>query len=124
MYGCVGVLVIVAAAETLLVVRQGKLPTWLQDMAGQEPPPALQGEEDGRVAAADRRGTEVEEPAKKEAETTATPEVAAPRAEAEDLVSAETAYKRGDYATVLQLMRPLAEGGNAQNEANGESHDR
>ena len=116
-YGCVGALVIVAAAETLLVLRQDNLPAWLQEIAGQEPTPALQRGEDGRLADSDPRGREPEDPSKKEAETataaTATPEVAAPRAEAEDLVSAEAAYKRGDYATVLLLMRPLAEGGNA-----------
>jgi TPR repeat protein len=114
LYACVGALVVVlAAGETLLLMRQGSPFAWLQEMVGQEPTPALQGEEDGRLAATDHRGTDAEAPPKKEAETTATPEVAAPRAEAEDLVSAEAAYKRGDYATVLLLMRPLAESGNA-----------
>ena len=49
-----------------------------------------------------------------EAGTAATPEVALPRAEAQDLATADSAYKRGDYATVLQLMRPMADAGNTR----------
>jgi len=51
---------------------------------------------------------------KTEPEVVAKPEVAAPRAEAEDLASADSAFSRGDYAAVRQLMRPLADAGNAK----------
>src|ERR1700761_6215645 len=44
----------------------------------------------------------------------AKPEVAAPRAESEDLAAADSAFERGDYATVRRLVQPLANAGNAK----------
>jgi len=102
------------AAGTVLLVQQTGPSEWLEDIWGEEsklvglPMPGI-GEDGER-----RRQREAEATSGEEAETAARPEVALPRAEAQDLATADSAYKRGDYATVLQLMRPLADAGNTR----------
>ena len=113
-YAGVGSLAVVAAAGTFLVVRQTDPSAWLQAVWGEEAKPA--GLPMPGVGEAGERGQqrEAEATAGDEAGTAATPEVALPRAEAQDLATADAAYKRGDYATVLQLMRPMADAGNTR----------
>jgi TPR repeat protein len=95
---------------------------WLQKAAGEVSKlvSAVRGKDESQQA----RPREAEAPRKTEAPVTeapvaqapvaARPEVAAPRAEAEDLASADAAFKRGDYATVRRLVKPLADAGNAK----------
>ena len=113
-YAGVGSLAVVAAAGTFLVVRQTDPSAWLQEAWGEESKPA--GLPMPGIGEAGERGQQREAEATpgEEAGTAATPEVALPRAEAQDLATADSAYKRGDYATVLQLMRPMADAGNTR----------
>jgi TPR repeat protein len=114
MYAGVGSLAVAAAAGTFLVVRQTDPSAWLQEAWGEESKPA--GLPMPGIGDAGERGRQREAEATpgEEAGTAATPEVALPRAEAQDLATADSAYKRGDYATVLQLMRPMADAGNTR----------
>jgi TPR repeat protein/serine/threonine protein kinase len=125
----VGSLAVVAAAVgTVLLVRPiipsgwlqetwdeaSKPGGWLQDAWDEVAKPAgLLMSDFGKVDEQSPQANAEATPGE-DAETTARPEVALPRAEAQELASADSAYKRGDYATVLQLMRPLADAGNSR----------
>jgi TPR repeat protein len=112
-YASVGAVALVAAAETVLIVRQTNPSAGHQQATGEISKPALAelgtGENGERGRQREAKATPKTEP-----EVVAKPEVAAPRAEAEDLASADSAFSRGDYAAVRQLMRPLADAGNAK----------
>ena len=104
----------VAAAGTVLLVQQTGPSIWIPEAWGEEAKPAGLPMPGIGEAGERWRQREAEATPGEEAETAARPEVALPRAEAQDLASADSAYKRGDYATVLQLMRPMADAGNTR----------
>jgi TPR repeat protein len=134
--------VVAAAAGTILLVRPSNPPAWLQEARDEVSKPAgwlweVWGEVSKPGGWLQDAWDEVSKPAGllmpdfgkdggqspqrnaeappgEDAETIVRPEVALPRAEAQELASADSAYKRGDYATVLQLMRPLADAGNSR----------
>src|ERR1700730_4508022 len=94
-YASVGVLAGVAAAETALLMRQTNPSAGLQQATGERSKPALA--EPGAGENGERgRQREAKATPKTEPEVVAKPEVAAPRAEAEDLASADSAFSRGD----------------------------
>ncbi|MBV8191286.1 MAG: SEL1-like repeat protein, partial [Alphaproteobacteria bacterium] len=111
-YASVGALAVLAAAGAALLLQQTDLSASLQEAAGGGSSPALADR--GPGGAEQARPTQTEAAPSTEAEVVAKPEVAAPRAEAEDLAEADSAFKRGDYATVRRLMKPLADAGNAK----------
>ncbi len=103
-FAAIGSLAVVAAAGAALHLHSNP-PAWLQDVGGEEAKP---------VGLTMPGVGEAEAPPTEETEAAARPEVVLPRTEAQDLAAADEAYKRGDYATVLQLMRPLADAGNTR----------
>lgn len=111
-YASVGAVAVVAAAGMAVLVQQPDPFAWLRQAADRGAKPALadQGTGGGETA----RPRETEALPRTEAEAMARPEVAAPSAEAENLAAADFAFKRGDYATVRQLVTPLADAGNAK----------
>ncbi|SEP38205.1 TPR repeat [Rhodospirillales bacterium URHD0017] len=127
-YAGVGSLAVVAAAGTILLVRPANRTAWLEEALDKVSKPAgwLQDAWDDVSKPAgllmpgiDKDGEQspqknAEASPGEDAETAARPEVALPRAEAQDLASADSAYKRGDFATALQLVRPLADAGNSR----------
>jgi TPR repeat protein len=126
-YASVGALAVVAAVATALLMQLTDPSEWLHgaaigaskpalaDRGAADQPTAERATADPATGESERaRPKETEAPPRAEASVAVKPQIAAPRAEDEDLAAADAAFRRGDYATVRQLMKPLADAGNAK----------